>query len=71
MKLNVEMVNKLIENKFDNNQTKFANAINADRTHLNRVLRNNGYGAGAIICGGIIKYCDENKLNYKDYIFLD
>lgn len=71
MKLNVARVNELIENKFGNNQTKFANAINADRTYLNRVLRNNGYGAGAIICGGIIKYCDEHKLNYKDYIFFE
>lgn len=71
MRINVMAVNKLIELKFNNNQTLFAKKINADRTHLNRVLRANGNGAGAVICGGIIKYCEDNNLNYKDYIFLE
>ncbi len=71
MKINVKAVNDLIKNKFDNNQTLFAKEINADRTHLNRVLRANGNGAGAVICGGIIKYCEDNNLDYKDYIFLE
>lgn len=71
MKLNVEKVNELIKRKFNNNQTLFAKEISADRTHLNRVLRSNGNGAGAVICGGIIRYCEENNLNYKDYIFLE
>lgn len=71
MKINVNAVNDLIKIKFNNNQTLFAKEINADRTHLNRVLRANGSGAGAVICGGIIKYCDDNNLDYKDYIFLE
>jgi hypothetical protein len=71
MRLNVKNVNDLIQKKFNDNQTLFAKEINADRTHLNRVLRSNGIGAGAVICGGIIKYCEENNLNYRDYIFLE
>lgn len=71
MKINAKAVNELIKIKFNNNQTLFANEINVDRTHLNRVLKANGNGGGAVICGGIIKYCEDNNLNYKDYIFLE
>ena len=71
MMLNMEMLTLLLEKKFDNNQSKMARALGVERTHLNKIFRNNGKGAGANICGAIIKYCKDHKLKLDDYIFLD
>lgn len=72
MEVNIEALKKLLEEKFHNNQTLFAQELGLDRTHVNKVFKNNGKGAGAIFCGAIIKYCNENNLDYKDYfIFLE
>lgn len=71
MKLNSKAIKKLLKEKFDNNITLFAKEINVDRTHLSRVIRSNGNGAGAVVCGGVIRYCNKNNLDYKDYIFLE
>lgn len=68
---NIEALSNLLKTHFDNNQSKMARALNVERTHLNKVFKSNGKGAGAIIYGAIIKYCDENNLDYKNYIFLD
>ena len=60
----------LLKEKFDNNQSEMARALNVERTHLNKMFKCNGKGAGATICGAIIKYCNENNLDYTKYIFL-
>lgn len=70
MEIQIDKLLELIEEKFNNNQTLFAQTIGIERTHLNKVLRNNGKGAGALFCGALIKYCNENNLNYEEYIFL-
>lgn len=71
MKINVEEVINLIKNQFNNNQTLFAQTLGIERTHVNKVLRNNGRGAGALFCGALIKYCNDNDMDYEKYIFLD
>lgn len=71
MKIKVDKVKKLIEYKFNNNQTLFAQTLGIERTHVNKVLRNNGKGAGALFCGALIKYCNENGISYEEYIFLN
>lgn len=71
MKVNIKAIEELLNEKFDGNQTAFAEAIKVERTHVNKVLKNDGKGAGALFCGAIIKYCNENNLNFNDYIFLN
>ncbi len=71
MKIKVDKVKKLIEYKFNNNQTLFAQTLGIERTHVNKVLKNNGKGAGALFCGALIKYCNENGISYEEYIFLN
>lgn len=71
MEVNIEALRKLLEEKFGGNQTAFAEATGIERTHVNKVLKNNGKGAGALFCGAIIKYCSENNLEYTNYIFLN
>ncbi len=71
MEINIKALKKLLEDKFQGNQTLFAEATGLERTHVNKVFKNNGKGAGAIFCGAIIKYCNENQLDYQNYIFLN
>lgn len=69
MKVNIEALKKLLEKEFHGNQTAFAESMGLERTHVNKVFRNNGKGAGSIFCGAIIKYCNNNNLDYQKYIF--
>lgn len=71
MTLNTKALMQLLEKRFNNNQSEMARILKIERTHLNKTLNNNGKGAGATVCGAIIKYCNENKLDYRKYIFLD
>lgn len=68
MEVNIENLAKLLKEKFNNNQTIFAQEMGLERTHVNKVFKNDGKGAGATFCGAIIKYCNNNKLDYKDFI---
>lgn len=70
MEVNIEALEQLLKEKFNGNQTAFAESMGLERTHVNKVFRNNGKGAGAIFCGAIIKYCNNNNLDYEKYIFL-
>lgn len=69
MILNIRALLRLLKEAFDNNQSEMARVLGVQRTHLNKVLRSNGKGAGATICGAIIKYCNKNNLDVNDYIF--
>lgn len=71
MKVNVVELQILIKNEFGGNQRAFSRALDIDRTHLNKILKNNGKGAGGGFCGAIIKYCNENNKDYQRYIFFD
>jgi len=70
MRLNVEAILQLISEKFRNNKAFFADTIGVDRAYLSSVLNKNAINYSPKICNGIIKYCQENNLDYKNYIFL-
>lgn len=71
MEINIQALEELLKKEFQGNQTAFAEATGLERTHVNKVFKNNGKGAGAIFCGAIIKYCNTNNLDYQKYIFLN
>lgn len=70
MEINMGAFNTLLREKFNNNQSEMAKILNVSRYQLNMVLNHNGKNAGKKIIGAIIKYCDENNYNFRDYIFL-
>lgn len=70
MEINMLAFNTLLKEKFDNNQSKMAKELDISRYQLNMVLKNNGKKAGKKIIGAIIRYCDNNNYNFRDYIFL-
>lgn len=70
MEVNVEALRKLLSERFDNNQAKMARILKINRCQLNTVLKNDGATAGKKIIGAIIKFCDTNEYDFRDYIFL-
>ena len=70
MEINMGAFNTLLREKFNNNQAEMARGIGVSKYQLNIVLNNNGKKAGKKFIGAIIKYCDKNNYNFRDYIFL-
>lgn len=70
MEINMGALNTLLRVEFNNNQAKMAKTFGINRHQLNMVLNNNGKNAGKKIIGAIIKFCDNNNYNFRDYIFL-
>ena len=70
MEINIIELEKLLKERFGGNQTDFAETMGLERTHVNKVFKSKGKGAGAVFCGAVIKYCNINNLNYQNYIFL-
>lgn len=71
MKVNVINLNRLIEEKFRGNQTFFAETVKIDRSYLNQILNNRASNNSPKVCNAIIKFCEDNNLNYKDFIILE
>ncbi len=71
MEINIGALNILLREKFDGNQAEMARTFGLSKYQLNIIFKNNGKGAGKKVMGAIIKYCERNNYNYKDYIFLD
>lgn len=60
----------LLREKFNNNQAEMARNLKISKYQLNIVLKSNGKNAGKKVIGAIMKFCEENGYDYKDYIFL-
>lgn len=71
MQINILELQTLIDSEFCGNQKAFSNVLNIDRTYLNKILKNEGKGAGIKFCEAIMKYCNENNKDYEKYIFFD
>lgn len=71
MKVNILELQTLIKTEFHGNQKAFSNVLSIDRTYLNKILKNNGRGAGIKFCEAIMKYCNENNKDYERYIFFN
>ena len=71
MKVNIENLQKLIAEKFDDNKTKFAETIGISREYISKILNEKENNYSSKLCNAIILFCESNNLNYKDYIFLN
>ena len=69
MKPNVNNIRELINEKFGGNQSSFARTIGVDRTQVSMLL-NHGDKVGAKFYGGLLALCEQEGLNYKNYIIL-
>lgn len=71
MEINLGALNVLLREKFSNNQAKMAKTLGISRYQLNIILNHGGKSAGKKIIGAIIRYCNDNGYDFKDYIFLN
>lgn len=69
MKPNINNIRKLINEKFNGNQSDFARTIGVDRTQICMLL-NHGDRVGAKFYGGLLALCEQEGLDYKKYIIL-
>ena len=69
MKINIEALTRLLNDRFEGNQAKMARVLGISRHQLNEVFKS-GKCAGKKIIGSVIKYCDVNELDFHEYIFL-
>lgn len=70
MEVNMGAFNTLLREKFNNNQAEMARMLGISKYQLNMIINSNGKKAGKKVMGAIIKFCDTNQYNFRDYIFL-
>lgn len=70
MEINMGAFTTLLRERFNNNQAEMAKTLNINRHQLNMVLNHQGRNAGKKVIGAIIKFCDSNNYDFRDYIFL-
>lgn len=68
MKPNVAELQRHVNDKFGGNKSSFANAIGVDRGQVSKVLKD-GTCAGSLFLGGLLAYCEREKLDFKRFIF--
>jgi hypothetical protein len=71
MRVNIEAVKKLIEERFRGNTSWFAEEIGMDATYVSTILNNPKKSTSDKFCNSLIKYCELHNLNFKEYIFLE
>ncbi len=71
MRINISNLSNLIDERFRGNQTFFAEVAKINRCYLNLILHNKASANSSKVCNAIIRYCETNNLDYKDYIFLE
>ncbi|MBW9152867.1 hypothetical protein [Clostridium estertheticum] len=69
MGLNKFALKNLMNERFNNSYTKLSRAIGVDAAHVYRVLAKDNT-PGIKFFNGIIKWCTDNQLDYREYIFL-
>ncbi|MBW9174014.1 hypothetical protein K2F43_22955 [Clostridium estertheticum] len=69
MELNKFALKNLMDERFNSSYTKLSRAIGVDVAHVYRVLAKNNT-PGIKFFNGMIKWCTDNQLDYREYIFL-
>ena len=67
IKPNITELQKLVDDKFGGNKSSSANAIGLDRGQVSKILKN-GTCAGSLFFGGLLAYCEREKLDFKKLI---
>ena len=69
MGLNKSALQDLMDEQFNKSYTKLSRAIGVDVAHVYRVLVKNNT-PGIKFFNGIIKWCTDNQLDYRKFIYL-
>lgn len=69
MSLNKPALTKLLYDEFNGNFTKLAKALNVDVSYVYRVIEKEK-NCGAKFFSSVIRWCQDNNRDYREYIFL-
>lgn len=69
MRVNIANLAKFIDKRYRGNQSFFAEEAEIDRSYFNQLMNGKINNSSPKICNKLIKYCEKNNLNYKDFIF--
>lgn len=69
MKINIENLAVLMNEKADNNYNRFAKMLNIDVGYLHKVI-NGKCGVGAMFVSKLIAFCKNNSLDFNQYVDL-
>ena len=69
MKLKKFELQNLMDERFNSSYTKLSRAIGVDVAHVYRILVKNNT-PGIKFFNGLMKWCTDNQLDYRKYIFL-
>lgn len=64
---NITELQKLVDDKFGGNKSEFANAIGVNRGQVSKILKD-GTCAGSLFLGGLLAYCEREKMDFKKFI---
>ncbi len=67
MKLDREKIYELMNKYCQGNYNRFGREMGVDPAHLHRFIKT-GVGGGKKVVFGIIKFCNERRLDINDYI---
>ncbi len=68
MKINIEAIRLLIEDKFHNRLSYFVAEIGVDYSYMNLIMNGHRAPNSKKVCEKIIEYCKRNDLDYRQYI---
>lgn len=69
MEANREKIRQLMQDYCNGNYNRFAREMGVDPSHIHRFITT-GVGGGKKLISGIIKFCNDKKLNFNDYLDL-
>lgn len=70
MELNVEMFIKLFNRDFKGSYAEAGRKLDVAPAQIYRIINKKGK-AGAVFFGRLQTYCEENKLKFKDYYYIE
>lgn len=71
MKVNVSNLQSFIKEKYRGNYSFFAEEAEIERSYFNQLMNGKVSNTSPKICNAIIRYCEKNNINYKEFISLE
>lgn len=69
-RFDVDALNNLVNENFRGNKSWFAEEIGVDTSYVNQVLNKKAIDHSPKMLKGFIRYCKNNNIDAKKYIFL-
>lgn len=69
MEADIDKLEQLIKKEFRGNKTWFSEVIGINKSYFNEIMNKRKSAKSTKLCSAIIKWCENTKRDYKEYIF--